>query len=84
MAKGIAHLCPSGTRVRFVSMVGADAAGAEFRQGLAAAGVEPMLLESTTGLPTPTCLCLVRSGSEFGILTFWGRKLWSLSFRADE
>lgn len=61
VAKGIAHLCPSDTRVRFVSMVGADAAGEEFRQGLAAAGVEPLLLESPTGLPTSTCLCMVRS-----------------------
>lgn len=79
MAKGIALLCHSDTRVRFVSMVGADAAGAEFRQGLAAAGVEPLLLESVTGLPTSTCLCMVRSALFEGIEYLYA----SCAYRAE-
>ena len=60
VAKGLAHLHPAAA-VRFVSQVGADDAGAAYRDGLAAAGVEPLLLESCTGLPSSTCLCLVRA-----------------------
>ncbi len=59
VAKSLAHLRPAAN-VSFVSQVGADEAGAEYRQGLADAGVRPVLLESRTGLPSSTCLCLVR------------------------
>ena len=55
VAKGLAHL-HQAAGVRFVSQVGADDGGAAYREGLAAAGVEPLLLESLTGLPTSTCL----------------------------
>ena len=58
VAKALAHLRPAAD-VTFVSQVGADIAGAAYRQGLAAAGVRPLLLESGTGLPSSTCLCLV-------------------------
>ena len=45
--------------VAFVGMVGADAVGAEYRASIAAHGVRPLLLESGSGAPTATCLCLV-------------------------
>ena len=59
VAKSLAHLRPAAG-VSFVSQVGTDGAGQEYRQGLADAGVRPVLLQSRTGLPTSTCLCLVR------------------------
>ena len=58
VAKALAHLRPAAS-VSFVSQVGADDAGAAYRQGLTDAGVRPLLLESRTGLPSSTCLCLV-------------------------
>ncbi|PRW45269.1 sugar kinase [Chlorella sorokiniana] len=45
--------------VAFVGMVGSDAVGAEYRASIAAHGVRPLLLQSSSGAPTATCLCLV-------------------------
>ncbi|KAI7846386.1 hypothetical protein COHA_000097 [Chlorella ohadii] len=45
--------------VAFVGMVGSDAVGAEYRASIAAHGVRPLLLQSGSGAPTATCLCLV-------------------------
>lgn len=45
--------------VTFVGMVGSDAVGAEYRASIAAHGVQPLLLQSSSGTPTATCLCLV-------------------------
>lgn len=45
--------------VAFVGMVGSDAVGAEYRDSIAAHGVRPLLLQSDSGAPTATCLCLV-------------------------
>ncbi|KAL4853031.1 putative sugar kinase [Chlorella vulgaris] len=45
--------------VAFVGMVGADEVGREYRRSIAAHGVDPLLLESSSGAATATCLCLV-------------------------
>lgn len=43
-----------------MGMLGRDAAGAEYRKKLSEHGVDgSLLLESPTGAPTGTCLCLV-------------------------
>ncbi len=46
-------------RVKLIGMVGADAAAEDYRQELLQRDVEPLLLHSTSGAPTATCLCLV-------------------------
>lgn len=46
-------------RVKFIGMVGADAAAEDYRQELLQHDVEPLLLQSASGAPTATCLCLV-------------------------
>ncbi|KAI3426463.1 hypothetical protein D9Q98_008830 [Chlorella vulgaris] len=45
--------------VAFVGMVGADEVGREYRRSIAAHGVDPLLLQSSSGAATATCLCLV-------------------------
>ncbi|GFR51925.1 hypothetical protein Agub_g14410, partial [Astrephomene gubernaculifera] len=47
---------------RFVGMIGRDDTGAEYRRKLAAQGVTPLLLESRSGAPSATSLCLVTPG----------------------
>jgi len=72
VAKSLAHLRPAAG-VSFVSQVGADDAGAAYRQGLADAGVRPLLLESRTGLPSSTCLCLARASCPPHCLVLFAR-----------
>jgi sugar/nucleoside kinase (ribokinase family) len=59
--KGLAGLAGGGASLAaaFVGMVGADEAGREYTAGLAAHGVQPLLLTSSSGAATATCLCLV-------------------------
>lgn len=45
--------------MRFIGMVGADAAADGYEQELRRLGVEPQLLRCPAAEPTATCLCLV-------------------------
>lgn len=67
VAKGLAGLSAGRRPVAFVGMLGRDAAGMEYRKKLAAQGVDTrLLLESGSGAPSASCLCLVRAGARLG------------------
>lgn len=61
VVKGLAGLSGAARRVALLGMLGRDAAGAEYKQKLAAQGVDTsLLLETDSGAATASCLCLVR------------------------
>lgn len=62
----------TGRRVRFVGMVGADPSGVEYREKLAAAGVDPLLPVATSGAATAACMCLVTPGGQRTMRTHLG------------
>lgn len=61
VAKGLALFARKlgGHNVRFVGMIGQDALGAQYKEGLRTAGVDPCLVESTSGAPTAQCLSMI-------------------------
>lgn len=77
--KGLASLAAGGAgaqlRVAFVGMVGADAVGLEYRSSIASHGITPLLLESSSGAPTATCLCLVTPDGQRTMRTSLGAAL---------
>ncbi|KAK9805458.1 hypothetical protein WJX73_009511 [Symbiochloris irregularis] len=62
-AKAYAQLQPAG-EVGFMGMIGPDAPGKSYEAGLMEKGVRPHLVQSPTGSPTATCLCLVTEDGE--------------------
>ncbi|GLC40082.1 hypothetical protein PLESTB_000627100 [Pleodorina starrii] len=75
VVKGIANIAGGGARCRFVGMIGSDDTGAEYRRKLAAQGVEPLLLESTSGAPSASAVCLVTPDGQRTMRTCLGASL---------
>lgn len=58
--------------VRFIGMVGDDADANDFEAALREHGVEPLLIRSSSGAATGTCLCLVTEGGQRTMRTCLG------------
>lgn len=58
--------------VYFIGMVGQDGIAAEYESMMAAQGVSPLLLRSSTALESATCMCLVTPDGQRTMRTFLG------------
>ncbi|GLI71363.1 hypothetical protein VaNZ11_016552 [Volvox africanus] len=80
VVKGIANIAGgnggiAAAQCRFVGMIGSDETGREYRHKLAAQGVEPLLLESESGAPSASAVCLVTPDGQRTMRTCLGASL---------
>ncbi|DBA91709.1 TPA: hypothetical protein ACH3X1_003306 [Trebouxia sp. C0004] len=70
--KGLGNLALQQRSARFMGMVGLDDAGRQFHDHFKQQHVDPLLLTSTSGKATATCLCLLTPDGERTMRTHLG------------
>mmetsp|Transcript_21380 Transcript_21380/g.46797 ORF Transcript_21380/g.46797 Transcript_21380/m.46797 type:complete len:380 (+) Transcript_21380:82-1221(+) len=73
--KGMANLGQGTLEAKFVGMIGKDATGEDYRHGLQAQGVRPLLLETDSGAPSACAVCLVTPDGQRTMRTCLGASL---------
>ncbi|KAG2496791.1 hypothetical protein HYH03_005199 [Edaphochlamys debaryana] len=75
VVKGIAQIAGADARCSFVGMVAKDETGAEYRRKVSACGVQPLLLESSSGAPSASAVCFVTPDGQRTMRTCLGASL---------
>jgi len=73
--KGVANISQGGLLCKFAGMIGDDETGKQYQSKLASECVEPLLLVSSSGAPSASCLCLVTPDGQRTMRTCLGASL---------
>ncbi|KAF5842805.1 carbohydrate kinase-like protein [Dunaliella salina] len=73
--KGVANISQGQLLCKFAGMIGDDETGQQYKSKLASEHVEPLLLVSSSGAPSASCLCLVTPDGQRTMRTCLGASL---------